>query len=233
MSEKTAKSLALLARKLRKGIRPYRVSTFLAKHGSLPGQDLRLPVLGGTKFPTQDSLDLPKKLLSTSQNIAEVGPNPSSKKLQATGPKVSDIVPNTGGRNVMPKLASLDEYSSDPLISYLKMKDESRTLNSNYGYDREGPSRKTPTTGSPEQAGVGSCGALDNNLESMRTGDESYPKTDGYPYMPVQEDEEIRSDLKEYLGDKFTTNKGFRRKGIEKDHSYGGSTSAIDRVLNS
>jgi hypothetical protein len=234
MSEKTAKSLVLLARKLRKGIRPYRVSTFLAKHGSVPGQDLRLPVLGGTKFPTQDSLGLSKKLLSSSQNSAEVGPNPSKKRLQAPGPDVSEIVPNTGGRNIMPKLASSEEYSTDPLVAYLRMENESRTLRSNYDYDKGVSNMNTPTTGRPDRSDVCPCGRLEVNEEDMRLGEESHPRVDGYPYMPREEAEEIRSDLKEYLGDKFTTSRGFRRKGSEKDHPYAGeSTSVVDRILNS
>lgn len=231
--EKRAKSLMLLARKMRKGIRPYRVSTFLAKHGSLSGQDLRLPLMGGSRFPTKDSLDVPKKMLSMSQKASEAGPIPTIGKLTSTGPKMEDIIPQTGGRNIMPKLASLSDYDKDPLIQYLRMSNSHGPLNSNYSYDQPCENRNEPTTGRPDQSSVCPCGRLDDNKDELRTDNEVDPLTMGSPYMPRQEASEIRSDLREYLKDQFTADKGFRRKGSEKDHSYGGeSESVVDKVLN-
>jgi hypothetical protein len=156
-------------------------------------------------------------------------------KLQATGPKVADLVPQTGGRNIMPKFASLSEYDGDPLIQYLKMENESFTLPSNYSYDKEGPSRTKPTTGKPEQSEVCPCGRFETNQkDEMRTGPEEYAYTSDSPQMDSGEDSEIRSDLRDYLKDKFTADKGFRKKGKEKDHPYGeGSESVVDRILNS
>jgi hypothetical protein len=74
------------------------------KTASGAGQDLRLPVLGGTKFPTMDSKAVPLQRLRSSQKAAEVGPVPSQKQLRPKGPSM--------------KLGAA--MSDDPLIRYLK-----------------------------------------------------------------------------------------------------------------
>ena len=82
------------------------------KKASQPGQDLRLPVMGGTKFPTQDSVDAASKKLQ--QSSAEVGPQPA--------PTYS----------MMGKKAALgdamDPMIDDPLVQYLEKisKDEAK-----------------------------------------------------------------------------------------------------------
>jgi len=114
--KKVAASLRLAKHvKARIGRRPIRVDTLLKK-GSAPGQDLRLPVMGGTKFPTGDSIEYAKSLLDQSQRSAEVGSAPSINRLKPPGPKIKDIVPGVKGtKNLMPKLGE----AMDPLVQYL------------------------------------------------------------------------------------------------------------------
>lgn len=77
------------------------------KKASEPGQDLRLPVMGGTKFPTQDSIKPAKKQLQRSS--AEVGPQPA---------------PTYSMMGRMKKVAALgddmDPMNDDPLVLFLK-----------------------------------------------------------------------------------------------------------------
>ena len=90
--------------KCRKGRRPARVETFLKK-GSQSGADLRLPVMGGTKFPTGDSVSQAKSKLKEHQNVGQ--------------PKmVRPIMQPVVGVNTMPKFGSA--FSDDPLVQYLK-----------------------------------------------------------------------------------------------------------------
>ena len=74
------------------------------KTASSAGQDLRMPILGGTRFPTDDSKSFAKKQLKASQKVSEVGPTPSPKQLRPKGPSL--------------KLGAA--MSDDPLIQYLK-----------------------------------------------------------------------------------------------------------------
>lgn len=90
--------------KTRSGRRPSRVST-LVKKGSDAGQDLRTPIMGGTKFPTNDSKSFAKKQLQQSQGVA-------TPKLAPTAP----IVPKVGIS--MSKAGEV--MSNDPLMRYLK-----------------------------------------------------------------------------------------------------------------
>lgn len=108
MSEKTGAS-KIVARmngllKCRKGRRPARVETFLKK-GSQSGADLRLPVMGGTKFPTGDSLAQSRAKLKEHQNVGQ--------------PKmVRPIMQPVAGVSTMPKISSA--FADDPLVQYLK-----------------------------------------------------------------------------------------------------------------
>jgi len=108
MVEKTGAS-KIVARmngllKCRQGRRPVRVETLLKK-SSPTGMDLRAPMMGGTKFPTGDSLAGAKSKLKEHQNVAK--------------PKmVRPTVQPTYGVNSMPKFGSA--FSEDPLVQYLK-----------------------------------------------------------------------------------------------------------------
>jgi hypothetical protein len=90
--------------KCRQGRRPVRAETLLKK-ASQSGADLRIPLMGGTKFPTNDSLSQSRKTLKEHQNVGK--------------PRmVQPVVQPVTGVNTMPKLGS--EYASDPLVQYLK-----------------------------------------------------------------------------------------------------------------
>lgn len=113
--------------KCRKGRRPARVETFLKKSEYMPqvrnwaaqfreaagktkeasptGRDLRAPMMGGTKFPTGDSLAEAKSKLKEHQNVA---------KPKMVRPTVQPVY----GVNSMPKFGSA--FSDDPLVQYLK-----------------------------------------------------------------------------------------------------------------
>lgn len=73
---------------------------------SQAGQDLRLPVMGGTKFPTGDSLSAANKRLS--QSSAEVGPQPA--------PTYSMM----GKMKKAVRGDSMDPMTDDPLVLFLK-----------------------------------------------------------------------------------------------------------------
>ena len=77
---------------------------------SKAGQDLRLPITGGTKFPTEDSKSQASKHLQ--QSRAEVGPMPRFNQ-------------RTKGETLLtPKFASvdalMDPVRNDPLVRYLQ-----------------------------------------------------------------------------------------------------------------
>jgi hypothetical protein len=106
------------------------------KTASDAGQDLRTPILGGTKFPTNDSKAYAKKQFELSS--AEVGPVQPSQK----GAKLQDLVPKfkaaackkmapyqqtrKGRRpirahNLVKKAGDpMDPITTDPLVQYLK-----------------------------------------------------------------------------------------------------------------
>lgn len=116
------------------------------KTASEAGQDLRLPVMGGTKFPTLDSKSVPMQRLRTSQKAAEVGPVPSQKKLAPKGPSL--------------KLGAV--MSDDPLIQYLKKR--AAALEDNL---------EDMPTGPPEEAVADGCPAPKGELRSQPARDKS------------------------------------------------------------
>lgn len=82
------------------------------KSASDAGQDLRMPVMGGTKFPTNDSKQFAKKQFQMSN--AEVGPIQPSRK----GAKIEDIIPKYGAAKKASE--AMDPVLNDPLVQYLK-----------------------------------------------------------------------------------------------------------------
>ena len=89
--------------KVRKGRRPMRVETLLKK-ASQSGADLRIPLMGGTKFPTNDSLAEARKKLKEHQDVAK--------------PKMVRPVMQPVYGVSMPKTGSA--FANDPLVQYLK-----------------------------------------------------------------------------------------------------------------
>jgi len=135
--------------KCRKGRRPVRVETLLKK-GSQSGADLRLPVMGGTKFPTGDSLSQAKQTLKEHQNVAK------PKMVQPT------VQPVHGVSN-MPKFSSA--FGADPLVQYLKKTAQASKIDSAGKLDdNEGDMKTAPE----EQARVDDC-----PFESQRGGDKT------------------------------------------------------------
>jgi hypothetical protein len=126
--------------KCRKGRRPARVETFLKK-GSESGADLRLPVMGGTKFPTGDSLAQSKAKLKEHQNVGQ--------------PKmVRPIMQPVAGVSTMPKISSA--FADDPLVQYLKKVaqkskvDSEGKLDDNEGDMKTGPDEKERVSTPPD-----------------------------------------------------------------------------------
>lgn len=98
----------------------------MPKAASSPGQDLRMPLTGGTKMPTDDSKTFANKLLSQSKSSAEVGPVASAKKLPGSSVRVRDFIPKFGAD------------MSDPLIDYLKKQAAEKKLEDNEKDQRKG-----------------------------------------------------------------------------------------------
>ncbi len=89
---------------------------------SQAGQDLRMPIMGGTRMPTDDSKSGARKLLAQSKGATEVGPMPSLSDLKPAGPTLDKIVPKVGPSTAgsLPKIGA--DIMSDPLIQYLRKK---------------------------------------------------------------------------------------------------------------
>lgn len=113
------------------------------------GQDLRMPLTGGTKMPTDDSKGSAQRSLRKSQSMAEVGPAPSYSKLKATGPKISDMTPGVGDTNLMPKVGSMmdEKIKNDPLVRFLK---EAQSLEDNKDSMPKGTKEPEKTLADPE-----------------------------------------------------------------------------------
>lgn len=193
----------------RKGRRPIRVSTLLKKKASLPGQDLRLPVMGGTKFPTKDSLTGPKSLLTKSIGSAEAGPSPSIKQLSPGGPTIKDVaaVP-PGAPNLMPKVGSdMSHIENDPLVLYLQKQ----------------AAEDIPRKVTPEKGGV-----LTDNVDDMPTGPEEKERTSEDPHPTEDLHRAGMGYTKSTLSDLFD-HTSTKKKCKDKDHAP--DTGAVDRIL--
>jgi hypothetical protein len=81
------------------------VETLLKKMSSMSGSDLRLPVMGGTKFPTQDSIQPAKSKLKETQAVGN--PKPVRPKFKTTDFGTA-------------KVGEAMDISQDPLVQYLK-----------------------------------------------------------------------------------------------------------------
>ena len=116
------------------------------KTASGAGQDLRMPVLGGTRFPTDDSKSFAKQQLKASQKVSEVGPVPSPKQLRPKGPSL--------------KLGAA--MSDDPLIQYLRK--EAAALEDNLS---------SMPTGKEEAEAASECPMPKGELHSQPARDKS------------------------------------------------------------
>jgi len=111
------------------------------------GQDLRMPVLGGTRFPTDDSKQYARQLLSKSKKSAEVGPAPTVQSLKPPGPTLQEIAPKSSSSTVgsLPKIGAA--IMKDPLIEYLRK--EAKQLDDNLTAMPTGKEEKSLTSESP------------------------------------------------------------------------------------
>ena len=190
----------------RRDRRPIRVEN-LVKKASLPGQDLRLPVMGGTKFPTKDSLAGPKSLLTKSLGKTEVGPAPSLSSLNPTGPGIKDIAPvPPGAPNLMPKVGSDMNIENDPLVQYLKKQAE------------DIPKKVTPEKG----------GVMPGNIKDMKTGPGEKERTSEPPCPEKEHVDKSQKHTGSMLRELFT-HKQSRKKHEDKDHTP--KAGAVDRRL--
>lgn len=197
----TTKQLREWAGQLRKAKGP------IFKKASLPGQDLRLPVMGGTKFPTGDSLSGAKSLLTKSMGSAEVGPTPKFGRLSPPGPKIHEDAPTVpGAQNLMPKVGSDMNIENDPLVQYLKKQAE------------DIPKKVTTEQG----------GTISNNVADMPTGPGEKELTSDPPQPEGEHvdrsQDHTSSKLKELLDHPQS-----RKKYVDKDHPP--KAGAVDRIL--
>jgi len=141
----------------------------MKKTSSDAGQDLRAPIVGGMKFPTNDSKQFAKKQLDMSS--AEVGAvQPSTK-----GAKIQDIVPKMpattkisaaktvanyqqtrkGRRpirvhNLVKKAGDpMDPITTDPLVRYLRKQAQENRVETNLSNMPTGPEEKELSTKCP------------------------------------------------------------------------------------
>jgi len=105
------------------------------KKASQSGADLRLPVMGGTKFPTNDSLAQAKQKLKEHQDVA---------KPKMVRPTVQPVY----GVN-MPKFA----FADDPLVQYLKK--TATEVKDNEGDMKTGPSEEAHVDACPVESSRG------------------------------------------------------------------------------
>jgi len=127
-------------RKLRSKTRPFRASTLLDKSSSQSGADLRVPLMGGTKFPTNDSgISEAQEKLKKHQSVGDPKMERMSVKSITPSFQTADVMPKTGGAMI----------KEDPLIQYLR---------------KTAGAPSIPSTVKTEKAGV-----LPDNKEDMVT----------------------------------------------------------------
>jgi hypothetical protein len=182
----------------------------LPKEASLAGQDLRLPVMGGTKFPTKDSLTGPKSLLTKSMGSAEVGPTPSFGSLSPSGPKIKDIAATVpGAPNLMPKVGSdMTPIEKDPLVQYLK---------------------KQAAEDVPKKVTTGEGGTLESNEPNMPQQNEAQELASLPPQSTKEWSGKAMREVGSALSEFFDHKTSFRDKNEEKDHPP--TAGAVDRIL--
>lgn len=187
------------------------------KTASGAGQDLRMPILGGTRFPTDDSKSFAKQQLKSSQKVGEVGPTPSPKQLRPKGPSM--------------KLGAA--MSEDPLIQYLKDKKASAirkegVMGSSLG--RKLSKKIMGGIGSlfkPKVPSIPKVAALDDNLEAMPKGEGETEVASECP-MPKGELTSQPARDKTQLG-KLFDHQSKEAKYLARMHPA--TSGSVDRVL--
>lgn len=122
------------------------------KVASMAGQDLRSPMLGGVKMPTDDSKQTAADLLERSQKSADVGPAPTALQLKPQGPKLKEVavkMPSNQGSLPeigQPKVATA--IQNDPLVQFLKK--EAMQLDTNFDEMLRGEPEKEQASAPPQ-----------------------------------------------------------------------------------
>lgn len=173
----------------RGGRRPIRVSTLLKKekeHLEVPanqeklssesGADLRVPLMGGTKFPTKDSSDFARKQLERTQNVAEVR--------LPKGPKLDEVTPDIKMPVSMPKTGADMTIKNDPLVQYLKkcadvLEDNGEEMPLGTEVKPTTLEDTIPNLGRTEENCKKVISELFDNSESMRKKDTTYDYEEG------------------------------------------------------
>jgi len=197
--------------KARKGRRPIRVDTLLKKkEGSQSGADLRIPLMGGTKFPTQDSgIEEAQKKLTKSQNIG-VPPDPKTVGIKDLIPSYSvDSMPQVKAGSVM-------DISKDPLIQYLKKEAEDNAPGITTG--------DWPKGDRPIEKGE----LIDSGYKAAPKGDSEEAEVDEDPNMPKDLCRSSLKETKSFLTEYFGNTSGARKKGMDKDYPHKAGT--VDSV---
>ena len=173
----------------RSGRRPVRVATILKnekkklevpfnqeKLSSSSGADLRMPLMGGTKFPTKDSTAPIEQQLKSTQNVAEFH--------KPQGTTLKDVIPNIKAPATMPKIGADMTIQNDPLVKHLKKCAE--VLEDNKDDMPMGPEQHSrtreeviPDIKSTEGQWQAYINGLFDNGESTRKKDTSYDYEEG------------------------------------------------------
>lgn len=176
----------------RKGRRPIRVHN-LVKKASQSGQDLRSPLMGGTKMPTDDSKSFAKKQLSKHQSVG-VPAVPKTTDITSTIPK------SPGSINLMPKVSADMGIKNDPLVQYLARQEKEKRammLEDNEPAMPTGKSEKEQVSAPPDmpnqQASKGTSSFSQYMAEAFdaKVGKKKYEGKD-YPAKSDQVDKVLR-----------------------------------------
>ena len=188
------------------------------KRASGAGQDLRSPVSGGTKFPTDDSKAFANSLLRQGQRSAETMSRPS-------GPSIHAIASHSSSAKAgsLPKLGSV---ADDPLIQYLRKHAQDK-------YEEVGPvvdsDGRTCGKDWPKGERAYTTGELDQNRDAMPKGKEEFELT-SQPPIPTDRMTEIGIEpWRVLLREMFDTKTPPRDKLYHKDHPS--TVGEVDTLL--
>ena len=186
--KRAASSRLAQHQKTRSGKRPIRVHNLLKKQSSTSGADLRLPVMGGTKFPTNDSLTQSKQLLKETQDVA---------RPKMVRPTLHSVLPDYS------KMSSVKEgqrmnIADDPLVQYLK--------------------KQAAETPDPPMAPKANAeGQIDTNKDEMKTSPEEQGYADETDTGVNRYKETKNSDWKDYMTNVFQNVSGIKPKYTDKE----------------
>jgi len=188
------------------------------KRASGAGQDLRHPVMGGTRFPTEDS-----KLFATSQ--LRQGQKAVETMTRPSGPSINAIAAHSSSAKAgsLPKLGSATD---DPLIAYLRKHAQEK-------YEAAGPvvagDERTCGKDWPKGKREYTTGEFEQNRDDMPRGKEEFELT-SQPPIPTDRMAEVGIEpWRVMLREMFDTKTPPRDKLYHKDHPE--SVGEVDALL--